>query len=73
MTMDFQEQRRRLRVSQVRLALLSGVSRFRVWEIENGGPGLTEEEAACILRALRQEARRQQAELQAVTEDLEVA
>jgi hypothetical protein len=71
--MGFQEQRRRLRVSQTRLALLSGVSRFRVWEIENGGPEVTEEEATCIRRALRQEARRQQAELHAVTEDLEMA
>jgi hypothetical protein len=72
--MDFQEQRRRLRLSQVRLALQSGISRYRIWEIESDlGPQITEDEAAAIRVALLREAQRQKAALHVLIQDLEVA
>jgi transcriptional regulator with XRE-family HTH domain len=50
--------RQALKLSQIRLARLSGVSRFRLWCYESGDGVLTPEEHTRIRDALRAEAER---------------
>jgi predicted transcriptional regulator len=63
---DIKTHRRRLGVSLIRLAMLSGVSRWRLWESENGATNLTAEEQARLKTALREEAARLQGVLAAI-------
>ena len=59
-------QRSAVRISQNRLAKLSGVSRFRIVMCELGEGTLTHEELSCIEKALHAEAARIRQELMLV-------
>lgn len=56
--MDLRSNRLALRISQSRLARLSGVSRFKICLFELGDGPLTEDEQKRILTALRAESQR---------------
>ena len=61
--MRVRDSRQKLRVSQSRLAALSGVSRFKICLYERGDVPLTPDELERLRVALQVEADRQRAEL----------
>jgi predicted transcriptional regulator len=60
--MDLKDLRRKLKISQTRLAQMSEVSRFKIALYELGEGTLSADECSRIVEALRSEARRIQEE-----------
>jgi len=58
MSIDVKAARQRMSISQLRLAKLSGVSRFKIGLHEAGNSQLSDQELTRIKAALRKEARR---------------
>lgn len=55
---DFKTHRKNLRLSVMALARMASVSRYRLWEFEQGGTELTKDEEQRLRNALRGEVAR---------------